>query len=129
VVFDTNVYISAYAFGGVPGQLMRAAITGTFELVTSPALLAEVARVLTDKLDFDREYVEAVVRQIARVALVVRPEARLSVIADEPDNRVLEYAVESRAELIVSGDHHLLSLGEYEGARVAGIAEAISALG
>lgn len=124
VVFDTNVYVSAYAFGGAPAELMRVAIAGDIELVTSPTLLAELARVLADKLDFDQEHVAAVVRQIARIAVVVRPSTRLSVIADEPDNRVLECAVEGGASLIVSGDRHLLSLYEYEGIRVVSVAEA-----
>jgi putative PIN family toxin of toxin-antitoxin system len=124
VVLDTNVYVSAYAFGGIPARLMRAAITADFELVTSPAILAEVARVLADKLGFDRPHVEDVVRQLALVAVVVRPRRRLSVIADEPDNRVLECALEADATFVVSGDHHLLDIREFEGIRVLGVTEA-----
>ncbi len=81
VVLDTNVYISAYGFGGKPADLMRAAIAGEFELVTSPAILAEVADKLAAVLDFDRDHTEQVVRQIARVATIVRPTQRLSVVA------------------------------------------------
>lgn len=125
-VFDTNVLVSAYAFGGVPAALMRAAIVGDVELVTSPALLAELARVLADKLDFDAPRVDDVIRQVARVAAVVRPHARLTVIADEPDNRVLECAVEGRADMIVSGDRHLLDLGEFEGVRIVTVATAVA---
>lgn len=122
VVFDTNVCVSTYAFGGLPAALMRAAITGDVELVTSPALLAELARVLADKLDFDHEHVDDVIRQIVRVAAVVRPQMRLAVIADEPDNRVLECAVEGGADIIVSGDRHLLELRAYDGVRIASVA-------
>jgi putative PIN family toxin of toxin-antitoxin system len=122
VVFDTNVFVSAYGFGGSPADLIRAAIRGEIRLVTSPAILAEVARVLADKLEFEQERVEAVVRQIARVADVVRPTERLSVVADEPDNRVPECAVAGEADLIISGDRHLLSLREYAGIRVLGVA-------
>jgi putative PIN family toxin of toxin-antitoxin system len=128
-VLDTNVYVSAYGFGGLPAQLLRAAILGEFELVTSPVLLAEVARVLADKLEFDRERVEAAIMQIARIAAVVRPTERLAVVADEPDNRVLECAVCGGADTIVSGDRHVLELGEYAGIRVMSVAEALSELG
>jgi putative PIN family toxin of toxin-antitoxin system len=128
-VFDTNVYVSAYGFGGAPARLLRAAITGEFGLVTSPALLAEAARILADKLEFDGEHVEAAVRQIARIAEVVRPGARLTVLADEPDNRVLECAVAGAADTIVSGDRHLLELREYAGIRVLTVADALSELG
>jgi putative PIN family toxin of toxin-antitoxin system len=128
VVLDTNVYISAYGFGGLPARLMRPAIMGGFELVTSPALLAEVARVLADKLEFDSERVEAAVMQIARIAAVVRPTQRLSVVADEPDNRVLECAVCGGADTIVSGDRHLLELGEYAGIRIVSVAQVVEGL-
>ncbi|MBI5230682.1 MAG: putative toxin-antitoxin system toxin component, PIN family [Coriobacteriales bacterium] len=114
VVFDTNVFVSAYAFGGKPADLMRAAIQGRIDLVTSPELLAELARVLTDKLDFDAEHVEAVLLQIVRVAAVLRPEVTLDVVDDDPDNRVLECAVACDAAMIVSGDRHLLDLGSHE---------------
>lgn len=125
VVLDTNVLVSAYGFGGKPAELMRAAIRGEIELVTSPPLLAELARVLADSLHFDVAHVEAVVGQIARVADVVRPAATLSVIADEPDNRVLECGSEGRAGLIVSGDKHLLELGEFAGIPVVRPADAL----
>ena len=127
-VFDTNVYVSAYGFGGLPAELMRAAITGELEIVTSPAILAELARVLADKLDFDAEHVEAVVLQISRIAHVVRPQVRLRVIADDADNRVLECAVASGADAIVSGDRHLLALGDYDGVRILSVADALGAL-
>jgi putative PIN family toxin of toxin-antitoxin system len=120
VVFDTNVFVSAYGFRGSPADLIRAAIRGEIRLVTSPPILAEVARVLADKLEFEQERVEAVVRQIARVADVV--------VADEPDNRILECAVAGEADFIISGDRHLLSLGEYAGIQVLGVAEALGKL-
>jgi uncharacterized protein len=123
VVLDTNVYISAYGFGGKPPEVMRAAVLGEFELVTSPAILAEVADKLASVLDFDQEHVVGVVRQIARIAVVVRPTDRLTVVSDDADNRILEAAQESGSELIVSGDRHLLLLGTWEGIRVVRVAD------
>jgi putative PIN family toxin of toxin-antitoxin system len=123
VVLDTNVYISAYGFGGKPAAVLRAAILGEFELVTSPQILTEVADKLAAVLGFDREHVEEVVRQIARVAVVVRPRARLSIVADDADDRILEAALESGADCIVSGDRHLLDLVNWEGIRVTKVAD------
>lgn len=123
-VLDTNVLISAYAFGRAPADLVRAAIRGEIEIATSPALLAELARVLADKLDFDQQHVEEVVKQVARVADVVRPRRRLAVLEDEPDNRVLECAQEAGASYVVTGDHHLLELGGFGGVQVISVAAA-----
>lgn len=118
VVLDTNVYISAYGFGGKPAELLRAAIAGEYTLLTSPAILTEVADKLYAVLGFDDEHVRAVIMQISRIAEIVRPEPHLTVVADEPDNRILECAIEGEAGVIVSGDHHVLDLGAYHGIRI-----------
>ncbi|MDZ4655409.1 MAG: putative toxin-antitoxin system toxin component, PIN family [Coriobacteriia bacterium] len=125
VVLDTNVFISAYGFGGKPAELLRACIVGEHVLVTSPAILAEVADKLYEVLGFDDEHVREALKQVVRIGEVVRPDAELHVVADEPDNRVLECAVAGGADFIVSGDRHLLDLGEYEGIRVVRVAEIV----
>jgi putative PIN family toxin of toxin-antitoxin system len=123
VVLDTNVYISAYGFGGKPAEVLRSAILGEFELISSPEILAEVADKLAVVLDFDREHVEEAVRQIARISIIVRPQTRLSIVQDDADNRILEAAQEAGAACIVSGDRHLLDLVVWEGIRVIRVAD------
>lgn len=122
VVLDTNVYVSAYGFGGKPAALVRAAIVGEYMLVVSPVILMELADKLYEVLGFDDEHVRKVIQQIARVAEVVRPKVTLCVVT-EPDNRVLECAIAGGADVIVSSDKHLLSLGGYENVRIARVAE------
>lgn len=128
VVLDTNVYISAYGFGGKPAEVLRAAITGEYTLLTSPAALTEVADKLYTVLGFDDEHVRAVIMQLSRIAEVVRPQARLTVVSDDPDNRILECATEGEADLVVSGDHHLLDLGAYHGIRIVRPTEMLTEL-
>jgi predicted nucleic acid-binding protein len=45
------------------------------------------------------------------------------VLEDEPDNRILECAVIAEADLIVTGDHHLLDLREFEGIPLVRLAD------
>lgn len=56
-------------------------------------------------------------------ATVVEPETRLSVMKDEPDNRVLKCAVAPRASAMVTGDKRLPALEAYEGVGVMTVAE------
>lgn len=102
-------------FGGPPELVYRAALRGQFRLITSPALLVELARALREKLRLPERDITAYAKQIARRSTIVRPAVSLSVVDDEPDNRVLECAVAGEADLIVSGDRHLLRLGTYSG--------------
>ena len=115
VVVDTNVLVSALVFpGGVPEQVYRLAIEGRITLVTSPPLLAELGRVLTQKFGWQDDYLRAALAQIVRIGVIVEPLERVSIIADDPDDdRVLEAAQTAGAAVIVSGDRHLLSLGHW----------------
>jgi len=120
VVLDTNILISAFVFpGGNPEAVYRLALEGRIELVTSPALLAEFARVLVDKFGWEDARTEEAVAHAARVAMIVRPTDRIAEIeADPDDDRVLEAAFDGEAEWIVSGDRHLLDLKRWRGIRV-----------
>ena len=122
-VFDTNVYISAFITPGGQGEgAFLAAVDGRCQLITSIPILTETARVLTDKFGWDQDHVTQAVRHISAVANTIRPRHRLAVLADEPDNRILECALSGRAHVIVTSDKHLLSLTRFEAIRVTALA-------
>lgn len=120
VVLDTNVLVSAFIFpGGAPEDVYRLALTGRLDLATSPTLLAEFGRVLGEKFGWEASRTEDAVAQVARIATLVEPTEHVDVIADDPDDdRVLEAASASAAEVIVSGDTHLIRLKSWRGIRI-----------
>ena len=46
VVADTNVYVSALLWTGIPHRLLRLAEEGALTLVTTPAIMEELREVL-----------------------------------------------------------------------------------
>jgi putative PIN family toxin of toxin-antitoxin system len=120
VVLDTNILISAFVFpGGPPEDVFRAALEGRIELVTSPPLLAEFGRVLSSKFGWEPSITEQAVAQIARVGTVVRPKEKIVEMVDDPDDdRVLEAALAGGADVIVSGDSHLLGPRTWRGIEI-----------
>jgi len=120
VVFDTNVYVSALGFGGIPDQLLEMA-TGPgrqFILYASTDILKEIMKVLgSEKFQFSEEEIADAISVIDDAADVINLGIRLKVIKHEPDNRILECAVKAKADFIVSGDKHLRALKEYKGIR------------
>jgi len=116
VVLDTNIYISASMFGGVPGNLLELALLGALALIISPALLDELDDKLQNKFGVSSQDAAILRAALQNIALVVEPRETISAIADDPDdNRVLECAVGGNADLIVSGDRHLLKLLSFRG--------------
>lgn len=119
VVFDTNIYVSAFAIpGGLAEDAYLYALHGRFELLTSVAILTETVTVLQREFDWTEEKARELVQTISRVASVVKTTARLRVAQDDPDNRILECAIHAGADFIVTGDRHLLSLTRYEGVQI-----------
>ena len=116
VVFDTNIYISAILFGGNPRQCLELAREKSFELFTSKPILLELSSKLRQKFHWRKEEVNDTIEGILTFAKPVTPKVKLSLIKDDPpDNRILECALEAKANFIVSGDKkHLLSLGKFQ---------------
>jgi putative PIN family toxin of toxin-antitoxin system len=133
VVLDTNVVVSALIWGGTPFRLVQAATAGDIELYTSPVLLAELREVLSreplaGRLVAQRSSVEAAIGLYGELAISVSPlAAPRTVPGDADDDHVVAAAVAARADLIVSGDRHLLDLGgEYQGIRIVSPAQAVA---
>jgi putative PIN family toxin of toxin-antitoxin system len=114
VVADTNIFVSAIMFGGLPGAFLDLALRGSFSLVISDALLNELDEKLRLKFRVSADDSGAMRAKLEGIADVVTPAAKLAVIFEDPDDdRVLECAIEGRADCIVSGDRHLLKLVSY----------------
>ena len=114
-ILDVNVLISALISpSGSPARLLLAWQEGRFELIVSPALLAELRPALAyPKLErlIPPADADAFVAWISRTALLARDAAVPPPIraTDPDDDYLLALAAEQRAEL-VSGDGHLLAL-------------------
>lgn len=120
LVADTNVLVSAVEFLTDPPQwLYRLAARERGTMLTSDALLEELGDVLARKFSWPDARVARVIAEIRDFAEVVEPSERVSDVTDDPsDNRVLEAALAGQADVIVSGDRHLLRLGEWRGVRI-----------
>jgi uncharacterized protein len=124
VVFDTNIFISAFAIpGGRAEEAYRHALRGSFDLCTSVAILTETAQKLREKFGWEESQIVRMLKAMSRIARVVKIKPHLVVLRDEPDNRVLECAVEAEADVIVTGDNHLLALRTFQNVSIMRLAD------
>ena len=122
VVFDTNIFISAFATSGFQAQKAIDRVTvGNDHLLVSKQIIDEVLNVLERKFDHDSEGVARTALLIADMGELLATKQRLRLLKDDPDNRILECALAGRADLIVTGDRELLDLKQFEGIRIVSL--------
>ena len=125
VTADSNVLVSALRYGGKPLALLNLAQDGQIELALSDDILAETLRVLArPKFGWTPKPVAEAGTFLRAITTRVSPAETLDIVkADPTDNKVLECAVAAGSEVIVSGDAHLLSLGEFRGVKIMRVAD------
>ena len=111
VVFDTNVLVSALVFpGGRADIALRRIIEERDRLLLSKPILDEQLGILARKFSRDSEELAHVAVFLSDLSIFVKPRRKLAVLADDPDNRILECAITGGADAIVTGDKALLDL-------------------
>lgn len=125
VVFDSNIFISSIVYGGKPRKVFELAIEGKIELYISRVILEEVEEVLQrPKFKYPSQMIDLVITEIQNIAKIVTPRKNINYIKDDPeDNMILECAVESKADYIISGDEHLLNIKKYKNIQILNAAE------
>ena len=132
VVLDTNVYISIFTNPkGELGAIWEHALEGTYTLLISPAIVAEIAGVLREKFKWPTDEVKARAKRFVRMSAIITPKSVPNVIENDPaDNHILACAISGKAHLIVSGDkRHLLPLKEHEGIHIVAPVDFLRMLG
>ena len=120
VVVDTNVAVSGLLWDGPPNDILKRARDGFVVLVACQESVKELQRILQYKrfqarlsmLGISADEVSAYYMNLVR--FVPNPKEVPKVIREDPfDNLFLALASEGKAQLVVTGDHHLLRLGRH----------------
>jgi len=124
VVFDTNIFISALA---IPGSLAERAMLKIIEggdiLVISRDIINEGLSVLSSKFSRDKEGLSHVAVILSELGDLVEPAQKVSIFKDDHDNRILECAIDGKAEFLVTGDKEMLRLRNYKGIKIISLKE------
>jgi len=127
VVFDTNIWISGLLWRGKPYQCLLLARARVVQHVYCQAIAAELSRKLRQVFGFSENHIRAVLYDLRRISENVEITGDLYAVAKDPDDdKFVECALLAGASVIVSGDHHLLELGEHEGIQILSAAEFIA---
>ncbi len=127
-VLDTNVWVSAIlAPGNPPAKILEFALTGGMRLLISPEIIREIGQVLQypkvkkalRKHQITSQEVDDVILKLMRAAIITPGEILAEGATDDPaDDMIIACALEGQADFIISGDHHLTDLKNYQGIKI-----------
>jgi uncharacterized protein len=116
-VFDTNVLLSAlFSLTGPPFRCLALARTGAVESITCQTILDEFTEKLVEKFGFEPEKARHAAQEVRDISQMVSVPGMLKIVAVDPDDDVIvECALTGHAAYVVTGDRHLLQLGQHAG--------------
>ncbi len=115
IVPDSGFYIAATLKDGYARTYLvgKGSKYLSYQLYSSENILLEVQSKLENKFGFDRALVVRAINDIRRIVTVVYPSEKVNVVRDPDDDKIIECALEARADVIVSFDKDLLDMKEY----------------
>jgi len=129
-VIDTSVMVSvAFPKGELARELRNMIADGTFTLVTSKEIMAELYRVLhysriLKQFHASKDDIDEFIGMIMEHALLVKSRYTLHEIKEDPsDDMFLACAMEAKADFIVSRDPHLRNLKQFHGIKIIDVKE------
>ena len=100
------------------------ALAGEVRLFISDAIMEEMVEVLETKFKHSPKRLAREKEYISKCTVRVVPKIRLDVVpGDQDDNRIVECAVHSRSEAIITNDGDLLRMKRYQGIRMLKVHE------
>ncbi len=121
IVFDTNVLISSTQWdNSVSQKLLFKLIEKNANIFSSREILNEYQKVLKRDFEYSNEELIKIMEKVLLLLKLVEPKEKIDVVKNDPeDNKIIECAVASNSEYIITYDRkHLLILKGYKGIKI-----------
>jgi putative PIN family toxin of toxin-antitoxin system len=120
IVLDTNIFISAFFWGGNPRKIIERIIGGVDSLYITDEILNEIAQVLArPKFNLDKSSIVCLINAIKEISVCIAAKGEVKGICrDSKDDMILECGWCCAADYIITGDDDLLSLKIFRGIEI-----------
>ena len=123
-MLDTNIYISAAIIGRVCEEILKICRFSSLELFTSKDIIIEIETKLKDKFFWNDQQISSFIENILEFCNVIEVSEKITYLKDDPDDdKILECAVSSKCNYIISGDKHLIRLKSFRNIKILNPAE------
>lgn len=120
ITVDTNFLISATQWDySVAHKLLTKLIEKNIYIFTTKDVLQEFSEVLERDFEYLSEEIVEIVEKVMTFVIIIETKKKIYVVKDDPDdNKILECAVDSNSQYIITYDQHLLNLKEFQGIKI-----------
>lgn len=120
ITADTNFLVSATQWDySVAHKLLIKLIKQDIQIFTTREILDEFANVLKRDFKYDEAETNNIIEKVLGFAKLVEAKEKLNMIKDDSeDNKILECAIASNSNYIVTYDKHLLNLKEFRSIKI-----------
>lgn len=120
LVFDTNILLSSTLWHeSVSRKTLSKAVENSHEIFSSPEIIAEYQNVLRRDFSYSNEEIHGLTLFLFSFLNIIGPKEKLYIVKEDPDDdKILECAIASSADFIVTYDKHLLRLKEFGKIRI-----------
>jgi len=120
VVLDTNILVSAWLWEGDESKIVELIGNGLVTGYTSLQLIQEFEKVMNyPKFRLSEDEITSAIGYYQIILRTIEPKTAVNVIHDDPaDNVVLDCALSAKADVIATGNRHLLALGKFKNVEI-----------
>lgn len=117
ITLDSNIYVSAAILGRVCEEVLNICRLST-DLITvfsSIEIISEIKNKLKNKFNWEDYKGSLFEKYLLDFVKLVYPDKKIKLIKEDPDDdKIIECAIYSGSNFIISGDKHLLKLIKYK---------------
>ncbi|PIN93488.1 putative toxin-antitoxin system toxin component, PIN family [Candidatus Pacearchaeota archaeon CG10_big_fil_rev_8_21_14_0_10_31_24] len=116
ITLDTNFLISSTQWkNSVAHKILIKLIRNNYELFTTEEILTEFSEVLARDFEYENNEIEKILTNVLGFVKIIKPNIKIEVVKEDPDDdKIIECAISSSSDYIITYDKHLLNLKEYE---------------
>jgi putative PIN family toxin of toxin-antitoxin system len=125
VIIDTNLWIS-FLISKKHLELDKLITSKKIKLLFSSELIEEFLEVANRKKFrkyFKKQDVQNLIELLNVIGVLIEVKSKVSLCRDYKDNFLLNLAIDSNAEYLITGDSDLLILGEIENTKIVTLTE------
>lgn len=119
VIIDTNIFISAFGWGGRPLEVVELLEKEEIRNCISEEIFNELFVTLSyPKLGFPIKLQTEILEFVLAYSDFYTPKQKLKLTPDPKDNKFIECALTANAKFIITGDKGLLSIKQFRGIKI-----------